>query len=154
MERGGTSIPLSPPAWTAWQPPSVPSHSETPAVTHTYCATRGALGQPHRWQRFGDRSRQARQWSAAQRAFPPLSRRPSRSRPAPAGLLGRSSSRRCGGAGRWLCLGGCGAAAGYCPGCQCSLLSSSFSGPTMPTSLNSVSVSGAGHKKWGNYALT
>lgn len=108
--------------------------------------------QPHRWQRLEVDSRQAKQWSAAQRAFPPPSRRPSSSRPAPAGLLGRSSSRRCGGAGRWLCLGGCGAAAGYCPGCQCSLLSSSFSGPTMPTSLNSAWVSGAGHTNWGNYA--
>lgn len=70
---------------------------------------------------------------------------PSSSDPAPAGLLDRSSSWRCVGAGRWLCPRGCGAAAGSFPGCQCSSSSSSCSGLTMLTSLSSAWVSGAGH---------
>lgn len=145
-ERGGTALPLSVSSLDCLTDHFPHQHRQfLLAVTHAYCARQGALcpAAPQVVSTRGDCSRQARQWSAAQRAFPPLNCCPSSSDPAPAGLLGRSSSRRCGGAGRWLCPGGYGAAAVYFPGCLCLLSSSSCSGPTMPTSLNSAWVSGA-----------
>uniref|UniRef100_A0A8I3Q3T2 Palmitoyltransferase n=2 Tax=Canis lupus familiaris TaxID=9615 RepID=A0A8I3Q3T2_CANLF len=140
-EKGGTALPLSVHS-LGCRADHLPLQlgQFLPAMTHAYCAGPSSLC-PAVLQvvlAWGDSSRQARQWSAAQRAFLPPSCLPGSSDPAPAGLLGRSSIQRCGGAGRWLCPGGCGAAADYFPGCQCSLLSSLCFGPTMPTSLNSA----------------